>query len=353
MTSVKSIDFKISNLIMGVTFKQNFNIINLYELLPIVNISVFTLKKRDIIPFFGVSNCLVSCQNVLGGRGIRKFPGLRNSIGLDFQGFNKNIHIKVSTNSFHITGIQSFEMGKEAAILCCHIFMQTDEIWKGFYKLGYDLRVDICKYCMELVSQNNEYEEVEFLTLDSKLVIERLANMNESMLPYYNIIIQILLFTYEFSNITDFFNKLNKIVNIQPLKNSMFFYGDEKLSISTYPVYYLISKYKYPHRFFLPDLANFLHEKGFIVCYQNFTKPNIMILAIPIMDSNKDEIESPSSITSDISEYKNKKIPMHLFTINTNGTTSQSGQCHPKDAYEKYLLIRGLIYKFYEEFGTN
>ena len=143
-------------------------------------------------------------------------------------------------------------------------------------------------------------------------------------------------------------------MNLQPLKNSMFFNGDDNLTINEYPVYYLISKYKYPHRFYLLDLANFFHEKGYIVSYQNFTKPNIMIIAIPIVENgNKEIIESPLSITTDISEYKIKKIPMHQFTINTNGSISQSGQCTPTDAYGKFLIIQKLIYEFYDKFGTN
>jgi hypothetical protein len=52
-----------------------------------------------------------------------------------------------------------------------------------------------------------------------------------------------------------------------------------------------------------------------------------------------DYYETSNENSSTYSPSKNKKVPVHLFNINTNGSVRQTGPVSPEEAYYKYLQL--------------
>ena len=387
------VEFKISNIVMGIVFNETFNIINLLELLPCVHIPNFQYKKS--IPFFGIPNCIVSCQGEKEWRGIRVGKGNKNAICIDYQNEIKNIHIKITNNKFHMTGCKSYEMGIKTALSCMELLSKVDEIWKYFYSLDIHLRIHLCETSLDLLLDKNNPDKI--LMFDSPVVHEKFSKINISLYQYAHIILQIIAFSYDYPNLESFYNKINKILNLQPCQQSLFYNGTSMFSspifstkikknipVSIYsPIYNGVYNYKYPFKIFLPDMAKALFSLGYTVEYHNIAKSNKMEVAIPVCDEENDnfsfnlsshcfecgnhfdflknnicnncfeklslnennlENNLKNSKKNKLTTTKYKKIKAYKFTINTNGSVQQTSPTSSLLAYQKFVELSNHIF---------
>ena len=331
MSDIDAVKFKTSNLVTGVFFEQNFHLGNLYELLPCVPVKngfVFVAKKK--IPFFGIPNCIVSCQSGYETRGIRTTTCFKNTVCIDFQNEIKNIHIKITSNKFHITGVQSYEMVIETTKNCLRFLVQVDEMWKKFFMLDTDTRILICQVSFNLLKNGDE-----MLMFDNEEIYSRFENIPQDLQIYSDIILQIISFSYDYPNLSLFATKVDKILNLQPCKHSMIHNG-EKISVIKLKVYNGIYNYKFNFNFYLPDFSNSIRSRGYIVDYHNYSKPTSVSVALRA-DTEMEEDTDGESIASPPS--KSKTIPKHLFIINTNGSVRQTSPTHPDVAFEKFSRL--------------
>ena len=344
--------FRINTIVMAINFCSRFNLENMYELLPCVIIQNHEHKKSKKVPYFGIPNCIVSCQMEKKQRGVRNVRGFKNSLCLDFQSHFKNIHIKITTaNKLNISGIKSFEMGLEAASSCLKLICQIEDIWKPFYILQHKDRLEICKIALDLLI----YEET-LLMFDDQRVIEKIKNLPEEYQPYLGIIQQIISFSYEHPSVSQFIDKINRLLKIQPMQYSIFHDGIN-LSVYSTRIYNAVYKYKYPFPIFLQDMAYSLFQKNYAVSYQNFTNGKELKIIIPV----EENIPSPSDLTvdevstdvsedsgiSDLNVSKNKKIPVYKFRINTNGSVTQNAPTMIEKAFEKFKTLQKDIIDIY------
>jgi len=357
--NVESVTFNFSNIVMGVIFNENFNIPNLLELLPCVYVPDFQHKKTKTIPFFGIPNCIVSCQGEKEWRGVRNSSGFKNAVCLDFQNEIKNVHIKITSNKFHITGAKSYEMGMETSMSCIRLINETDAIWKSFYSLPPEMRCKICQTAISLLIQDGT-----MFMFDSIEVYERFEQIPLFMYPYATIIYSMISFSYDYRSIELFYMKMNRLLNVQPCQKSLFHNGDE-IIINSSKIYNGVYKYKYPFKIFLPEMSKHLFALGYVVEYHNIGKSNKMEVVIPVISENCEEGEtdndSPISSLSSTSSLpllpkkktsvKYRKVQAHKFNINTNGSVQQTSPTSSPIAYAKFVQLRQDIFKImYDEY---
>jgi hypothetical protein len=337
--------FRINTIVMAINFCSRFNLENMYELLPCVIMKNYQHTKGKKIPYFGIPNCIVSCQMEKKQRGVRNVRGFKNCLCLDFQSHFKNIHIKITTaNKFNISGIKSFEMGLESARACLTLICQIEDIWKPFYILQHDDRVIICKIALDLLTHGET-----LLMFDDERVIKKFADIPKEYQSYLGVIQQIIFFSYEHPSIEQFTNKINRLLMIQPMQYSIFHDGIY-LSVCSTRIYNAVYKYKYPFSIFLQDMAYSLFQKGYAVSYQNFTNGKELKIVIPVeenipspsetsVDSSSTDVSGDSEISA-LNILKTKKVPVYKFRINTNGSVTQNAPTMTDKAFEKFKMLQ-------------
>ena len=341
------VKFKITNIVMGVFFVNIFNLRNLSELIPCIFIPNFSYKKGKSIPFFGIENCVISCNSKYELRGIRKECKIfKNSVCVDFQNETKNIHIRISNNNFHITGSKSYEMGLKASQNFILLLHKVDAIWIKFYILDLGTKQKILEKSYFLLLHKNEKD---LLMFNDPEVLDRMKEIKKSDFGIYlDIIYQIILFSFDYPTVDRFYSKLQRILNLIPCKNS-FFYNEDKLVLLGSKMYNGVYNYKYPFSFHLPRISKFLYEKGYIVSYDNISKPTNMEVVITVPE-NEITFEYTKDVTlkykTSKKESQYKKIPTHKFNINKNGSVLQTSPTLSSIAEEKFKIIRKEIFDF-------
>ena len=326
------IKFNTSNVVMGVFFTEKFNIDNLFELLPCTYVS-FDYKKAIKIPFFGTSNCIISCQKEKEYRGLRNTKGFKNALCLDFQNDCKNVHIKITGNKFHITGAKTFEKGMQDSEICLDIIKQIDFEWKEFFILNFEDKFSLCKKALNLLTFDDK-----LLMYDDELVFDRFSEIEKSFYKHSNILLKLLKFSYEYNTIELFAKKMDNIIKINPCENYIFNEGKE-ININKGIIYNGIYNYKYPFDFFLPEFSSKLNDRGYTVGYHNFLGSKKMDVSIHVLNDNNEPIEV----------LKYKKIPTHKFNINANGSVRQTSPTTTEVAYKNFLLLKKDILEINEE----
>ena len=333
-------EFKISTIVMGVFFTEKFNILNLYELLPCKLVD-FTYKKGKKIPFFNDDKSIISLQMEKKSRGIRNGGGFKNALCLDFQVNNKNMHIKITNNKFHITGAKSYEMGIDSAEKCLSLIKKIENEWKDFFILNYQ-----DKYILCVLAFNFLKHDMNLLMFDREEVYERFKKLDIKFYKYANIILLLMSFSYEYNTIFSFSAKIDMILNLSISDKFIFNSGDE-IKLKSPVIYNGIYNYKlkFTENIYLSDLSKKINNGNdrYIVSYHNTLSPHKIDISKQIF--NKDN--------EPLIPKKYGKIPSHKFTISSTGSIKQTSPTSTEDAYNEYLLIKNRINQYIEEIENN
>ena len=335
MSNYNSIDFKLSNIVMGIEFNAIFNIHNLFDLLPCYYIPKYLYENEKKIPFFGIPNCIVTIQSEREAIGIRNSKAIKNSTSIDFQNSNKNVHIKITGKKFHISGVQSVEMGKETAQTCLDFIYQIDKKWINFFSLPPDFREELAEKAIEVLF----YDDETLLMFDSDLANERLNKISENR----EIIFQLISFSYFYFTPEKFKEKMKKILNIIPSGTSLFFSNfsseckvENKPEIIKTKIYNSIYNYKFPFMFLFSELSVELEKRGYMVDYRNVVKGNKMSIVVGIT-----------------TEEKTKKVPAHRFHLNKKGSVRQTSPVEREKALAVFEELRDIIFEINDKNEKN
>lgn len=326
--------------VIGVEFINNFLIENIYELLPIVPIANFSFKKGTSLPYFNVDQAIVSVvpkiknsKSILNmNRGVRTFldinsPGFGNSVSVDFQTFDKNFNIKISSSKtiqskFHITGSKSLEMAQEVTNRLLFQIKLTEEAWKPFFRLKKHDKIEFINKILPIVSHNNT-----LLSYDT--ILKKLDEYEATFGEFFNCVKLIARYVLEDSQFDMYLNRLNRIVNLDVGSNSIF-HTETDIVIKDYDIYNgsYIGNIGYSN-LFLTHISIKLIELGYKVSFFNLGKPGLNIV-IPIIDST-------------IVHEKKIKQKVHRFKISINGTVNLNSRGHFNDAITTGMSIINLI----------
>jgi hypothetical protein len=213
----------------GVTclFKNSFNIINLYYLLPIVVIKNYTFIKKKQIPYFGSDKCIISIvpnkKMNLTNRGVRtlsdedEIKALDNTIGIDFQCLNKNIHLKISSSKINITGSKDIKTSEEIVKYLIEYINLTDNTWKPFFILDMRKRYDIINEFMYYITYGGKY--YRYGSEENNIILEKLSKKNISLIKVYDFLSR---YTLEFNDINLLYKRLMDIARLSNFTYSLF-----------------------------------------------------------------------------------------------------------------------------------
>lgn len=306
-----------------VSFDNSFILLNIYHLLPIINICGFQFKKKMIIPYFGTPDSIVSVipppGSGLKNRGIRTIhenenleTGFGNSVGIDFQCFDKNLHIKISSSQdniskFHVTGTKDVEWTQIAANKLVDYLKKTDLAWRPFFELDINGRYELISYFINIIIRENK-----FLIYTDNEMKDFLSLVRNN--KYYLIFDFLARYTLEHKSIQELYNKYLTIAWLNIGNMSVFHLQNDfslkKISISL-GVYHTNLGYKnlclsYISKIIIQneELINDLYSVQFINI-----KQNKIILMAPVKNHEyKEDFE------------KSSKMMTYLFHISKTGS---------------------------------
>lgn len=136
-------EFQIINLIAGVNFSNEFNVDILSKFLPVSYIGSTYVKD---VEYYGVNGNVVRISSRDIERGLKKEikagkqrnTTMKNIIDIDFQIEDKNIHLKVSKNNIHVTGVKSYEMLENMMNSFIELIIETEDKVKKLFSLRDD-----------------------------------------------------------------------------------------------------------------------------------------------------------------------------------------------------------------------
>ena len=327
---------KPSMFVVGVVFNNSFITQNFYELLPIVPIANYKFIKGETLPFFGIDNAIVSLvpkiENgkgiILKSRGVRKSnetnsSSFGNSITIDFQSHNKNICIKASSSKkceskFHITGLTSYKMAEEVTYKFLTQLKITEDIWKPFFIMRYEQKMDFLQKIYQLIDDNGI-----ILRYGNKIIHDKIEKIKNELGDLYNCAKLILRYTLEDETLTEFGNRLLRILNLNTGMYSIFHDKDD-FKILIFDIYNGVYNGKIINSYddiYLMYIAKKLLELGFNCGFCNVAKSEITIL-IPIVN----EIHYNSK-----GKTKEKG---HLFKIKLKGSIELYSKGNPEEAHK-------------------
>jgi len=116
----------------------NININKLFPLLPItrINYPLDNVTKKKF-PVCGIRGAIISARYKGVCRGLEKNTFFMNNIIIDLCNGEKNINIKLSSNTMHICGCKSIEVAKDAVELLLQIIYYINDVVKIYKQYNY------------------------------------------------------------------------------------------------------------------------------------------------------------------------------------------------------------------------
>ena len=349
--------FNPSNLVMIFFFKNEIFLKTISETLTCVFVEKsidYYINKKIKIPFLGINNIIISIRFDLKSRGLRiGGKQLRNTVAIDLQIDNKNIHIKITKYKMHITGCLNEEMGIKAFNLAIdHIKMCNDNMLH-IKNLDFNIK----NQTIEWIYRNFKNEDDSLKMYDTLSFDNLPSNIDYTFCKY------ISMFTYDCKIYINFIKKINILMDIIDNSNSL------NICYNTLPIflkYYIcnsIYTYSLNYKISLIKLAIFLKQNNYEISYHNWHKSKSLDLFIPILSTDfsslstseesysdcddNDNIEDDSDCEEDGESctYDNKKKRIgHRFKISQNGSVRQNSPSYKKEAYDIMILLKTLFF---------
>lgn len=336
--------FRCSTFVTIATFKNSFFIENLYYLIPIVQISNFEFKKKNQIPFFGMSNVPVSVvpppRMGLKERGIRLSSGFPNSVSVDFQCLNTNVNVKISSSKecnskFQITGTKSMESSMEVIKQLVYYLQITDYVWFPFFQLSTQERYNImCEFLLKLQIDNDgliKYTDSKILS-----IIDEFSNKYSSIQFIFDFIAR---YTMEFNSFKLMAEAMLRLISLKSGSNSMFHNQNSFIFDNLCPGLGLYNANIGQNNLCLSYIANIL--------VQNIELTNDLY-NIRFHNINQDKIKLMAPIRGEIQRDKIKrgnKLVTYSFEISDTGSIRLFCGASIENALNEGKRIFNLIYE--------
>lgn len=268
----------------------SIDINKLFPLLPITRINCTQNKSRFRFPNCGIRGAIISARYRGVCRGIEKNAFFMNNIIIDICNGNKNINIKLSSNTMHICGCKSMDVAKDAVELLLQIIYSVNDIIKAYKDNNY---INVIK---ELTKGK--------LTENGHLI--KYEQSDDAIINYFMELAKDFVYYEDFVKQLEWISELDEIID-KPALSSI----DYVVVNYGYNLGFEVDRRK------LCDCIN--NYNGFIASYENELEHKVNIL-LPYASS-----------------AKNKKTS-HKFIVHKSGYVKQSSPniVMAQEAYHKF-----------------
>ena len=378
--------FKTQNTVIGIHFSDELDLNNISELLLCLYIENSdksyskntTLSKK--IPFYGINNSIISIRYNMKSRGLR-IGGrqLRNTVAIDLQYSNKNLHNKLSKNKILITGCLNETMGIESFYILLEHIKNCNNFLKFFSELNNEKKINSIKWIKKIMYNTDNL----IYMYDDIKVLQQFNNIPKDI--DYNFCKYLSMFSYDCITYEHFEKKIDIILNIPKNENNNYCYSSFP-KITSYTIYNSLYSYNILDnsnlKISLIKLANFLIANNYNTSYHNWHKKCINVLIL-ITDNTKsdsqntdvelddyeiyknfsDSEDETDNIDEDVYsdsddenlniKYKKEKIKGHRFQIYHNGSIRQNSPIYKSQAYEEMYKFTTFLKNNISEFTYN
>jgi len=328
-------DYKPTTITARDSFNTSIDVSNVAKYLPIYHIynddgSRFLIKqnekKKKKIPFKGLDKQIVSiCYNNIK-RGIRQGKSMDNMLSLDIQIINKNIHIKISSDSILALGARSLD---EAIIANNTIIAYIKETQKSLdYISSFDndnIQRHIC--FLKKTIEDNKYNKRKIFKYFSNDIL----NIDKELINIFLLYLE----DYDIKDYEQYYNKLKE------MKEKITICKDNLKTTGDYVIYNAVyyNELLEGHLIPLHHLAPFLGKYGIMVEYDNRNSTGLTACF--------NVEEEKNNLNGDNKTYK------HRFTVMLSGKIKQVSACTVEESYKYYKGFSNLLKKFYERDDLN
>lgn len=334
------------NIICVTILEEKLNLPQLAELITLAPTPYILQSKknnRTKIPYFGQERVIVGVSYDNERRGIRVGGGqLKNLVGIDLQYAGKNIYMKVSRNKLVIMGVLNEDMGIRASnIFLTHLHMVND-IWVLFNSLKKEVKDATVSFVLTLVRGENG----KVRTFESDKVMRELKRVEEGKVKNVDFTIAkyLTMFTHDFPNYTDFFDKIDRLVHLTKEGENFCYESLTPPKISKLEIANSVYNYHLGVKLPLIHTTRELIRLGkYILKYDNWSDPNtmyIVVLLSSLSNYNKEDVEKI---------FSKNTIKAHRFQINKCGSVRQTSPTTISDALDvRNMLLLDIFRILYE-----
>jgi hypothetical protein len=346
-------NLKTANLVSVILFSGDLNLKIISESIICVNIPKSIdhyVNKKLKIPFFGTNNQIISVRYDLRSRGLRiGGKQLRNTVAIDLQIFNKNIHLKLTNKKIHITGCQDETNIIEIYKSIIYHIEYANKNLNNFKNMEEKIKNNSIEWIM-----NNFKKEEELLMYDDLMLIDKIESIIDDENLNYSFIKYVSMFSYDCKTIENIKNKINILIKISD--NNLYCYDGEIPKFLKFSIVNSIYTYSLKYKVSLIKLTTFLLKNNYTASYHNWYRSKFLDLFIKIDDVGKSSSTDYESKSEDSEESENediKKIKGHRFKISSNGAVRQNSPTLKKDAFNVMLNLVNFLNKNSEKFIKN
>jgi hypothetical protein len=342
-----------------------------FELLPIVHPQTQDGKKIYLqsgkfrkVPFYGEDGILITVRYDGIERGVRRGgKHMRHVVSLDLQCAEKNIHVFLSEDNIHLSGVLDTEMGMQAFTYVCDFLNMVQQNLEYFHSVSAEVRERTMEWVTEvtatdlmLMERSGEEKGIACRGFDDSTLEEIPSDVDERIAAF------LLCYANEFDLHQDFVQKMEKISHLKSLCSS-------KIRVGNFRIVNTIYNYKIQINTSMIDLTHFLIGQGITAAFQNWKGRNIKItiptlatinrigaslesfgLNASLLNTTDEEVEEE---TDESFVTKSEKVAAHQFMIHGEGAVRQ---CSPTTHAEALIfcdLVMRKINEFLAENGSQ
>lgn len=318
-------NYKPSTITIVSKLTTELNVVNVAKFLPVIHLFDKNGERikllsgsRNSIQYYGIDNIIISVCYKKIRRGMRT-GAMNNMVSIDVQIINKNIHVKLSSNSVTCVGTSGIEQGIQVFnVIKDYIFMLNDNI---NYCINYPRKDALTGWLMKNCV-DDENELCRLGELNKKIKQSVFSPEDKQFLNICSSYID------DFDELAKYKAKLIDFFECEPLFESKFEFVYPSVYNSVYHCT-LSNDYRIP----LHKLAPYLSNLGLIVEFHNWSSEGCNI-CFPIEEFKDGHITK---------EYK------HRFTIHERSTMRQCSPTYHEESYKFYKIIIDLINRFIKE----
>ena len=307
---------------------NELDVTNVAKFLPVINLFDKTGQRikllsgsRNSIQYYGIDKIIISVCYKKIRRGMRT-GAMNNMVSIDIQILNKNIHVKLSSNSVTCVGTSGIEHGIEVFdVIKNYIYMLDSNIK---YCRNYENSPKLLDWLFTAC-----VEDETLIRLDKLNVIISNSSFSDEDKKFLHICSS---YIDDFDTIEPYKIKIKDFLMCENLFDTNIEFQYPSVYNSVYHCT-LSKNYRIP----LHQLAPYLSNMGLIVEFHNWSSEGCNI-CFPIEEFKDGHITK---------EYK------HRFTIHERSTMRQCSPTYHNESYKFYTIIVGLINKFIKENESN
>lgn len=317
-------EFKASNMIMVGNLTSDLCLDNIAELLICTPTPMpFSVGDKHFggsrikIPYFGIDNIIISVRYQLKSRGVRLGgKQLPNTVSVDLQYSNKNIHLKISRKNIQLTGALNEKMGYNAFNCCLGHIIHVNNLAIRLKNLSVEVKENTINWVVSILT-NPENEKL-FLHTDPRIMelLESPPLEVDGEVAKY-----IAQFTHDCVNLENLNLKIGILTGLSLFKDSNNYNYEDIPEIRNTKICNGVYNYKVQKQFSQKDLCMYLVNLKYMARFTNFTKNKSVNVTIEISKSEEE------THTGEVKRKKDK-IVAHRFQIYKSGAIRQTSPTH-------------------------